>query len=148
METLQTLDKNRNINTSNSQNQSNQKNQETLPNNSNEKYERVEEIKNEKLLHVYQVDKAFSEILRQSAIEMAELTKSVDENNKIPNFGAKAAGFIEKALENFESKVGKTSDPSFILKKKTRTRSHLGYKFKLHFSQTTFYSQRTSHCSF
>lgn len=82
--------------------------------NSNE----VKEMKNEKLIQVYQVDKAFSEILRQSAIEMADLTKSVDENNKIPNFGKKATEIIEKALESFENKAGKTSDPLFISRKK------------------------------
>jgi len=82
------------------------------------KEELGEKVENEKLVQVYQVDKVFSEILRQSAIEMAELTRSVDENNKIPNFGKKAAEIIEKALENFEIKVGETMDSSLIARKK------------------------------
>mmetsp|Transcript_97778 Transcript_97778/g.146605 ORF Transcript_97778/g.146605 Transcript_97778/m.146605 type:complete len:528 (-) Transcript_97778:1833-3416(-) len=83
-----------------------------------EKLNEIKETKDENLIQFYQGDKAFSEVLRQSAIEMAELTKSVDENNKIPSFGKKASVIIEKALENFETKAGKTSDVSFISKKK------------------------------
>ena len=41
----------------------------------------LEDLKKENLIEVYKIEAAFSEILRASAIEMAELTKMVDVNN-------------------------------------------------------------------
>eukprot|EP00286_Rhodomonas_abbreviata_P023211 CAMPEP_0181300114 /NCGR_PEP_ID=MMETSP1101-20121128/6714_1 /TAXON_ID=46948 /ORGANISM="Rhodomonas abbreviata, Strain Caron Lab Isolate" /LENGTH=290 /DNA_ID=CAMNT_0023405323 /DNA_START=783 /DNA_END=1655 /DNA_ORIENTATION=+ len=75
-------------------------------------------IDGKKLMQACLVDQAFSDILRQSAIDMAELTKSVDENNKIPNFGKKAAGIIEGALEAFELSTGKPIDVPLVTRKK------------------------------
>lgn len=75
-------------------------------------------LNNSTLVGVYEVDKAFSASLLQSAIEMAELTKSVDENNKIPNFGKKAAEIIEGALQTFDLTTGSLSPVPFNKKKR------------------------------
>ena len=59
----------------------------------------------EKLIQILKVNEVFSEVLRQSAVKMAEFTRQVDENNKIPNFGSKSAELIKNALQNFDAQV-------------------------------------------
>ena len=63
----------------------------------------LEELKKENLIEVYKIEAAFSNILRTSAIEMAELTKMVDENNKISNLGKKASEILQNSLNKFNN---------------------------------------------
>mmetsp|Transcript_149 Transcript_149/g.259 ORF Transcript_149/g.259 Transcript_149/m.259 type:complete len:525 (+) Transcript_149:1109-2683(+) len=67
---------------------------------------------------VVMIDSAFSTALRQSANYMAELTKSVDENNKIPGFGPKANEIMQNTLELFDNKVSSIEKKDFIVHKK------------------------------
>jgi hypothetical protein len=82
----------------------------------------LEELKKENLIEVYKIEAAFSNILRTSAIEMAELTKMVDENNKISNLGKKASEILQNSLNKFEESVADLVDTKNYLKKKTRVR--------------------------
>jgi hypothetical protein len=82
----------------------------------------LEELKKENLIEVYKIEVAFSNILRTSAIEMAELTKMVDENNKISNLGKKASEILQNSLNKFEESVADLVDTKNYLKKKTRVR--------------------------
>ena len=82
----------------------------------------LEDLKKENLIEVYKIEAAFSEILRTSAIEMAELTKMVDENNKISNLGKKASEILQNALNKFEESVVDLVDTKNYSKKKTRIR--------------------------
>nr|UXY87104.1 GTP-binding protein isoform 1 [Cryptomonas sp.] len=72
----------------------------------------------EKLVQIFKVNEAFSEVLRQSAVELAELTRQVDENNKIPNFGIKSAEIIKNALQNFDTQVKETEGWYITVKKR------------------------------
>jgi len=67
---------------------------------------------------MYKIETVFSEILRSSAIDMAELTKMVDENNKINNLGKKASDILQKALSKFEENALEYADSKNFLKKK------------------------------
>jgi hypothetical protein len=78
----------------------------------------LEDLKKENLIEVYKIEAAFSEILRTSAIEMAELTKMVDENNKISNLGKKASEILQNALNKFEESVVDLVDTKNYSKKK------------------------------
>ena len=78
----------------------------------------LEELKKENLIEVYKIEAAFSNILRTSAIEMAELTKMVDENNKISNLGKKASEILQNSLNKFEESVADLVDTKNYLKKK------------------------------
>ena len=49
----------------------------------------TENLKKENLMEICNLEAIFSDILRSSAIDMAELTKMVDENHKISNLGKK-----------------------------------------------------------
>jgi hypothetical protein len=82
----------------------------------------LEDLKKENLIEVYKIEAAFSNILRTSAIEMAELTKMVDENNKISNLGKKASEILQNSLNKFEESVADLVDTKNYLKKKTRVR--------------------------
>jgi hypothetical protein len=78
----------------------------------------LEDLKKENLIEVYKIEGAFSEILRTSEIERAELTKIVDENNKISNLGKKASEILQNALNKFEESVSDLVDTKNYLKKK------------------------------
>lgn len=78
----------------------------------------IDELKIENLSEIYKIETAFSEILKTSAIDMAELTKMVDENNKINNLGKKASEILQSALSKFEENVGDFVDNKYFLKKK------------------------------
>jgi hypothetical protein len=78
----------------------------------------LEDLKKENLIEVYKIEGAFSDILRTSAIEMAELTKIVDENNKISNLGKKASEILQNALNKFEESVSDLVDTKNYSKKK------------------------------
>jgi len=83
-----------------------------------EKSNPLEKIKKEDLIEIFKMETIFSEILRTSAIKMAELTKMVDENNKIVNFGKKASEILQNGLTNFEENTSNFTDTKNILKKK------------------------------
>jgi len=72
----------------------------------------------EKLVQILKVNEVFSEVLRQSAIKMAEFTRQVDENNKIPNFGIKSAELIKSALQNFDDQVEESKNWQTTIKKR------------------------------
>jgi len=78
----------------------------------------MEELKKEHLIEVYKIEATFSEILRTSAIEMAELTKMVDDNNKISNLGKKASEILQTALGKFEESANDFTDTKYFSKKK------------------------------
>merc|ERR1740138_207810 len=78
----------------------------------------LEDLKKENLIEVYKIEAAFSNILRTSAVEMAELTKMVDENNKITNLGKKASEILQNSLNKFEESVSDLVDTKNYLKKK------------------------------
>jgi hypothetical protein len=65
-----------------------------------------EELKKENLVEIHRIVVAFSQILKNSAIDMAELIKIVDENNKINNLGKKASEILQTALTKFEENCG------------------------------------------
>nr|UXY86688.1 GTP-binding protein isoform 1 [Cryptomonas paramecium] len=72
-----------------------------------------------KAFQVIKISEAFSEVLQQSAMKMAEFTQQVDDNNKIPNFGIKAAELIRDALENFDNQIEEPlKDWTLVTKKK------------------------------
>jgi len=75
-------------------------------------------ISPEKLVIILNVNEVFSDVLRQSAVKMAELSRQVDENNKIPNFGAKSAELINEALSTFDSQLEESKEWHIILKKR------------------------------
>jgi len=83
-----------------------------------EKSNPLEKIKKEDLIEIFKMETIFSEILRTSAIKMAELSKMVDENNKIVNFGKKASEILQNGLTNFEENTSNFTDTKNILKKK------------------------------
>jgi hypothetical protein len=72
----------------------------------------------EKLIQILKVNEVFSEVLRQSAVKMAEFTRQVDENNKIPNFGNKSAELIKTALQNFDDQVEESKNWQTTIKKR------------------------------
>jgi len=78
----------------------------------------LEKLKKEDLIEIFKMEAIFSEILKTSAIKMAELTKMVDENNKIGNFGKKASEILQNGLNNFEENTSNFTDTKNILKKK------------------------------
>jgi hypothetical protein len=80
----------------------------------------LEDLKKENLIEVYKIEAAFSDILRTSAIEMAELTKMVDENNKISNLGKKASEILQNASNKFEESVADLVDTKSYSKKKNK----------------------------
>jgi len=57
-------------------------------------------------------------VLRQSAIKMADFTRQVDENNKIPNFGTKSAEIIKNALQTFDARVEESKNWQSTLRKR------------------------------
>ena len=65
-----------------------------------------EELKKENLVEIHRIVVAFSQILKNSAIDMSELIKIVDENNKINNLGKKASEILQTALTKFEENCG------------------------------------------
>jgi|Transcript_46806 hypothetical protein len=83
-----------------------------------EKSNPLEKLKKEDLIEIFKMEAIFSEILKTSAIKMAELTKMVDENNKIVNFGKKASEILQNGLTNFEENTSNFTDTKNILKKK------------------------------
>ena len=108
----------------------------------------LEDLKKENLIEVYKIEAAFSNILRTSAVEMAELTKMVDENNKITNLGKKASEILQNSLNKFEESVSDLVDTKNYLKKKTRIRCNRGYQFKFYIFKAIINSKRIVNFSF
>jgi DNA-directed RNA polymerase alpha subunit len=100
---------------------------ENIEVNTGQIYSGEKEHATEKLIHSLKVNEVFSEVLRQSAVKMAEFTRQVDENNKIPNFGSKSAELIKNALQNFDNQVEESKNLANYHKKKTRARSYIRY---------------------
>lgn len=81
----------------------------------------TENLKKENLMEICNLEAIFSDILRSSAIDMAELTKMVDENHKISNLGKKTSEILQTALSKFEENASEYTGSKNFLKKKTRT---------------------------
>nr|UXY87590.1 GTP-binding protein isoform 1 [Cryptomonas curvata] len=91
---------------------------ETLIENNGHIFSEEKDATNEKLIQILKVNEVFSEVLRQSAVKMAEFTRQVDENNKIPNFGIKSAELIKNALQNFDNQVEESKNWQTTIKKR------------------------------
>nr|UXY88089.1 GTP-binding protein isoform 1 [Cryptomonas curvata] len=91
---------------------------ENIEVNTGQFYSGEKEPTTEKLIHALKVNEVFSEVLRQSAVKMAEFTRQVDENNKIPNFGSKSAELIKNALQNFDTQVEESKNWQTTIKKR------------------------------
>jgi len=91
---------------------------ENIEVNTGQIYSDEKELATEKLIHALKVNEVFSEVLRQSAVKMAEFTRQVDENNKIPNFGSKSAELIKNALQNFDTQVEESKNWQTTIKKR------------------------------
>jgi hypothetical protein len=91
---------------------------ESLVDNSVPNFSEDKNATHEKLIQILKVNEVFSEVLRQSAVKMAEFTRQVDENNKIPNFGNKSAELIKTALQNFDDQVEESKNWQTTIKKR------------------------------
>jgi len=91
---------------------------ESLKDNSVPNFSEDKHATHEKLIQILKVNEVFSEVLRQSAVKMAEFTRQVDENNKIPNFGNKSAELIKNALQNFDDQVEESKNWQTTIKKR------------------------------
>lgn len=78
----------------------------------------TENLKKENLMEICNLEAIFSDILRSSAIDMAELTKMVDENHKISNLGKKTSEILQTALSKFEENASEYTGSKNFLKKK------------------------------
>ena len=78
----------------------------------------TENLKKENLMEICNLEAIFSDILRSSAIDMAELTKMVDENHKISNLGKKTSEILQNALSKFEENASEYTGSKNFLKKK------------------------------
>jgi len=78
----------------------------------------TENLKKENLMEICNLEAIFSDILRSSAIGMAELTKMVDENHKISNLGKKTSEILQTALSKFEENASEYTGSKNFLKKK------------------------------
>mmetsp|Transcript_10227 Transcript_10227/g.23338 ORF Transcript_10227/g.23338 Transcript_10227/m.23338 type:complete len:343 (-) Transcript_10227:1372-2400(-) len=67
---------------------------------------------------IIECEKLYSVVLKDAALQMAELTKQVDENNKIPNFGAKSSHIVQDSLNKFDKLISCSENSSFVGKKK------------------------------
>lgn len=79
----------------------------------------IQEIDSNQNNCIIEGEKCFSIILKEAALQMAELTKVVDENSKIPNFGIKSSQIVQESLSKFEKFMSFSKNFSFINKKKS-----------------------------